>query len=151
MLDFWIFGPALRSLGLTTIAVGGPATLEALPLTQVRCVVTAAYEAWPGLARVCAARNWDLIAVSLKGETPPNDGAPNPSRERGGHILLTSGTTGTYKMVLVDPAIDSFQMRRKVEILRLNEDTVFCVFDFTPWTGIGYRWAAAPLMVGGTM
>jgi fatty-acyl-CoA synthase/long-chain acyl-CoA synthetase len=87
----------------------------------------------------------------LEDEAARSGDALAPSRKPGGHILLTSGTTGTYKMVLIDHAIDSFQMRRKMDILNLNEDTVFCVFDFTPWTSIGYRWAAAPLVAGGTM
>jgi hypothetical protein len=66
LLDFWIFGPALRSLGLTTVAVGSAAELAALPLTRARCVITPADEASPDLARVCAVRGWKLLSMSLK-------------------------------------------------------------------------------------
>jgi len=107
LMDFWILSLALRSLGLTTVSVGSAAMLERLELPDVRCVIARPAESWPNLVRVCAARGLTLLSVSLEGEPAPGGGAPEASHEPGGHILLTSGTTGTYKMVLMSPAIDS--------------------------------------------
>jgi acyl-coenzyme A synthetase/AMP-(fatty) acid ligase len=66
----------------------------------------------------------------------------------GGHILWTSGTTGSYKMVLMDPACDVF-VRHRVEVFDMNQDTVLSVFNFGAWTGLGYRWPPSAWTVGG--
>ena len=148
LMEFWVLSLALRSLGLTTVAVGSAATLEGLTLPDVRCVVTLPSEPWPDLPRICAERGWKIVSVSLKGES--GRGAPKHFGETGGHILRTSGTTGTTKMVLMTKAIESFYLRRKVDVFGLSDESVASVFDFMPWTGIGYRCAAAPWVAGGT-
>ena len=151
LLDFWILSLALRSLGLTTVAVPSAAALDELGLPDVRCVVvTNPAEAWPGLGDLCAAQGLPLLSVSLDGEPAlglDTSGAPYPS---GGHILRTSGTTGSYKMLLMSPAFDAVFLQRKVEIIGMNRDTVLSVFDFPAWTAVGYRWAASPWTVGAT-
>jgi acyl-coenzyme A synthetase/AMP-(fatty) acid ligase len=149
LLDFWIFSLALRSLGLTTVAVGNTATIADLALRDVRCVIARPSEPWPDLAPLCAARGWKLLSVSLKDEPAPDNGSDDVGREAGGHILLTSGTTGTYKMVLMSPAIDSFLLRRKADYFGLNADSVVTVFDFAARTAIGYRCAAVAWIAGG--
>lgn len=151
LLDFWIFGLALRSLGLTTAAVGSATMLTALSLPNVRCVITGAAEPSPDMALTCASRGWPLLSVSLEDETRPGRGVLERSYDAGGHILLTSGTTGIYKMVLMSPGVDAFFMRRKVDVFHLTEDSVVNLFDFRPWTGIGYRCAIATWKVGGTV
>jgi acyl-coenzyme A synthetase/AMP-(fatty) acid ligase len=65
-------------------------------------------------------------------------------------VLVTSGTTGAYKSVLITPAFGETFLRHRVEVAGMNADTVLSAFDFAPWTGIGYKWAASPWMVGGT-
>jgi len=105
---------------------------------------------WPDLESLCKAREWPLIAVSLENESPSQLPLPNAPHEAGGHILLTSGTTGKYKMVLNTPAIEAEILKQKAEVVGMNQDTVFSVFDFGPWTGPGYKWAAAPWLAGGT-
>src|SRR6185503_15962210 len=92
-----------------------------------------------------------LLSVSLEGEPAFGEDAPEVLCEPGGHILLTSGTTGTFKMVLMSPAVDAVFLRRKADVIGMSQDTVLSVFDFTAWTAIGYRWAASPWIVGGTV
>jgi len=150
LLDFWILSLALRSLGLTTAAVGNAKMLAALTLPDVRCVIARPSEPWPDLGPMCAARGWPLLSVSLDDE-PPAEGVPEHSHETGGHILLTSGTTGAYKMVLMSRDVEAFFLRRKVDAYHLTENSAATVFDYKPWTGIGYRCAAAFWTVGGTV
>jgi acyl-coenzyme A synthetase/AMP-(fatty) acid ligase len=149
-LDFWILSLALRSLGLTTIAVGAEAMVNELPLPDIRCVVTRPGEVWPDLASVCKARGLALLTVSLEDKPSEDVVLPKTPHEPGGHILLTSGTTGRYKMVLSTPAIDAVFLRWRNEVTGMSQDTVLSVFDFAPWTAAGYRAAASSWMLGAT-
>jgi acyl-coenzyme A synthetase/AMP-(fatty) acid ligase len=151
LMDFWILSLALRSLGLTTLAVGDAKMLASLELPDIRCVITPPGEAWPDLAPLCDRRGLMLHSVSLEEADLSSDAVPPETpQEPGGHIMLTSGTTGRYKMVLNTAAIDAAFLRLKVEVVGLNQDSVLSVFRFPAWTLMGYRWAAAPWIVGGT-
>ena len=149
LMDFWVLSLALRSLGLTTLAVPSVAEVARVGLPNVRCVITSPGETWAGLDGLCTELGLPLLSVSLASEPAlafEVSEAPHPV---GGHILRTSGTTGIYKMVLMSPAFDAVLLRRRAELFGMNKDTVFCVFDFPPWTGAGYKWAASPWSVGG--
>jgi acyl-coenzyme A synthetase/AMP-(fatty) acid ligase len=89
------------------------------------------------------------MSVSMDGEQVLALDAPGAGPPSGGHILQTSGTTGLYKMVLMTAAIDAVFLRRKVDVIGMDQDTVLSVFDFGPWTAAGYRWGASPWLVGG--
>ena len=149
-MDFWILSLALRSLGLTTVAVGSTAMLGDLPLPDIRCVATIAGETWPGLARLCQTRGLTLLAVSLDDDPQPNASLSQTSHAPGGHILLTSGTTGRFKMLLSTPANDAASLRWRSEVTGVKQDSVLTVFAFESWTAAGYRAAANPWIVGGT-
>ena len=149
LMDFWVLSLALRSLGLTTLAVPSVAEVARVGLPNVRCVITSPGETWAGLDGLCTELGLPLLSLSLASEPAlafEVSEAPHPV---GGHILRTSGTTGIYKMVLMSPAFDAVLLRRRAELFGMNKDTVFCVFDFPPWTGAGYKWAASPWSVGG--
>ena len=53
LMDFWILSLALRSLGLTTVAVPSAAEVGKLGLPNVRCVITSPGEIWAGLDDLC--------------------------------------------------------------------------------------------------
>src|SRR5579863_4229256 len=162
-MDFWILSLALRSLGLTTVAVGSVtegdaqakpnvrAAVNKLGLPNVRCVITSPVESWAGLDGLCTELELPLLSVSLAGETAMGLEAFEAPHPLGGHILLTSGTTGSHKMVLMSPAVDVALLPRVVEIIGLSQDTVLSVFDFPAWTAIGYRCAASAWTVGGVV
>ena len=101
--DFWILSLALRRLGLTTINARSLADLSSIGLGEVRCVIAGAAERSAGLEAACAARGWPLISASA--DEPPAGHAydPRSAAKPGGHILQTSGTTGVYRRVLIDP------------------------------------------------
>jgi acyl-coenzyme A synthetase/AMP-(fatty) acid ligase len=149
-MDFWILSLALRSLGLTTVAVGSAAMLGELRLPDIRCVVTRPREVWPDLASLCKARGMALLSVSLEDAPSPDAALPQTPHEPGGHILLTSGTTGRFKMVLSTTHIDAVFLRWRTEVTGMSQDSVLSVFSFEPWTAAGYRAAANPWLVGGT-
>ena len=150
LVDFWILSLALRSLGLTTVAVPSAATVAKLGLPNVRCVITSPGETWAGLGGLCNDLGLSLLSVSLAGEAALGLEASKALSPSGGHILLTSGTTGTYKMVLMSPEVDADFLRLHVELFSINQRTVFNVFNFGTWTGLAYKWAASPWSVGGT-
>jgi acyl-coenzyme A synthetase/AMP-(fatty) acid ligase len=91
-----------------------------------------------------------LLSVSLEDEPSQDAALPQTPHQPGGHILLTSGTTGRFKMLLSTPAIDAVFSRWRSEVTGVRQDSVLSVFSFEPWTAAGYRAAANPWMVGGT-
>jgi acyl-CoA synthetase (AMP-forming)/AMP-acid ligase II len=149
--DFWVLSLALRSLGLTTIAVPDVPAVGKLGLPNVRCVITTAYETWAGLESLCAERGLPLLSVSRDGESATALQLFDSSYPTGGHILRTSGTTGSHKLVLFSPACDADFIQRKVELLGLKQDCVYCLFGFGVGTGIGYKCAASAWSVGGAV
>jgi len=151
LMEFWIFSLALRSLGLTTVAMRAPATVGKLGLADLRCVVTSAGETWPDLDSACGKLGLPLLSVSLDGEAALDLEAPAPAHPPGGHILWTSGTTGASKLVLMSAAVDAVMLPRKVDAFGMNQDTVLCTFNFPAWTGPGYRFSASPWTVGGAV
>ena len=149
LMDFWILSLALRSLGLTTVAVRSAAEVGKLGLPNVRCVITTPVETWAGLDGLCTELGLPLLSVSLAGEPALGLEAFEAPHPLGGHILLTSGTTGIYKMVLMSPACDADFLRLHVELFGINQHTLLSVFDFGAWIGLAYKWAASPWSVGG--
>jgi acyl-CoA synthetase (AMP-forming)/AMP-acid ligase II len=150
IMNFWILSLALRSLGLTTVSVRSPAMVRGLGLANVRCVITTPGEVWAGgLDVLCTELRLSLLSVSLAGEPALGLEAPEAPHLLGGHILLTSGTTGIYKMVLMSPEIDAEFLRLHVELFTMNQHTLLSVFNFGTWTAPGYKWAASPWSVGG--
>ena len=164
LLDFWVLSLAIRSLGLTTVAVGsveeaphGVPSLRGsvgkLDQSNVRCVITTPNETevWPGLDGLCSLLSLPLLSASLTNEGGALGLEAFEARQPpGGHILVTSGTTGTQKLVLMSPAFDATFLRNKVELNGWNQDSVLSVFSFRAWMAIGYRAAASPWLVGGT-
>jgi acyl-coenzyme A synthetase/AMP-(fatty) acid ligase len=151
LMDFWIFSLALRSLGLTTMAAPSVEAIGELGLPDVRCVVAAAAESWPGLEEMCATEGFRLLSVSVAGGAPLTLDMFPPPDPPGGHILQTSGTTGAYKKVLIDPSFEAEFLRARREVTGINHDSVVCAFDFGGWTGVGYKTPASAWIVGATV
>jgi acyl-coenzyme A synthetase/AMP-(fatty) acid ligase len=150
LLEFWVCSLALRSLGFTTVQIMAPAGLDELAL-EGRCfVVTPAGPGMPDLEAACARKGLDLVRLQVQGERELGlDAGPTVPRT-GAHLLRTSGTTGSYKLVLITPESDAVFIPRTANAVGMDQDTVLAAFNFPSWTGVGYRWVAAPWTVGGT-
>jgi len=151
ILDCWITTLALRSLGFTTLAVGAVNDLAHVQASGLRLVAALAEEALPGLAEVCAARALPLALLGRDGGAQLGLHAYPPPCGPGGHILQTSGTTGTYKKVLIHPSFEAGFLQQRLDLAGASSGTVIDLFDFALWTGGGYKSAAAAWMVGGTV
>jgi hypothetical protein len=146
---FGFLSLALRSLGLTTVDLrpAGAAGLPGLP--NVRGVVTLSGEPWTSqLESKCTELGLRLQSVSLADEAAVGLDASQPM---GGHILLTSGTTGTSKMVLMRADRDADLVRLHAGLFGLNQHTVFSIFHYGAWSGLNYKWAISTWSVGGAV
>ena len=102
--ESWVAILALRSLGLTTCPVQSSQAMVDLRLTGARCVVSSTTESWEGLSATCDQHGLEHVRVSFLEEQPLALDAT--TYRQGGHILLTSGTTGDYKKIFMDPAFE---------------------------------------------
>ena len=136
-LDAWIQGLALRSLGLTTVV---SETIERVGLATIACVVATEAEYRADLEAACAAAGLPFVRVprGVYAAAAPVPDAPDLADASGGHILLTSGTTGSYKKILVGPATEAAKTTVFREVFEIAADSVVSTFDLGGWTGVGY-------------
>jgi phenylacetate-coenzyme A ligase PaaK-like adenylate-forming protein len=152
LLDSWLAGLALRSLGLTTLAVPSLDVIPKLGLRNIGCVVGDADAARPDIG---GSESWqfvrlptNIIAGVSDGQTPH---MPEIGRLVGGHIVLTSATTGAPKKVMMDLGTEAIAFPLGTEINGISERSVVYVPNFGLWTSGGYDWAAETWNVGGTV
>ena len=136
ILQAWIVGLALRSLGVTTVNGRDLGDLETLALPAV-IVVRTSNEDPPGLDAAAAAIGARVLVVphDLAGDLEAIEAPVGP---QGDHILLTSGTTGVYKKVLYTAASEGAGAARRSNTYGFSADTVLNVFSFGGWTALGY-------------
>jgi acyl-coenzyme A synthetase/AMP-(fatty) acid ligase len=138
LLDTWIIALALRSLGLITVharSVRGVAAFGPGPLL----LVSTDAEAWTGLDEAAAYGRLLMVPGAAYAEGAAAAQAPPPTAPFGAHILLTSGTTGVYKKVLVTPECDAWNQALRADLYGFSPASVANVFDFGGWTAVGYH------------
>lgn len=149
--DAWTLVLGLRMLGRDTVCVASADHIAPLQLRHPGCIVV------PGsvsrAAADAAARALPVIAVPLAAcfDAGPAD-APQPwsyPHGCGGHILHTSGTTGSRKKLLLTDAIEDKANAERARQNSLSGDTLHHSLDFGLWTGIGFRQTSAVWHVGG--
>ena len=150
--DNWVFLLALRSLGLHTVAVPGVEALDEIGLRNIGCVITPIRDqpiriaaGGPGCKIMQIPRRM-FLGKSMEGTTQ----APNWEAPMGGHILVTSGTTGKKRKSCSIPPPSSIIARRQSEVYFISPESVVNVFHFPIWTGGGYKIPAAAWSEGGT-
>ena len=67
----------------------------------------------------------------------------------GGHVLLTSGTTGIYKKLFVDGRDEDKRNAARARVLSLDDSVVYHVAGLGPWTATGFRMPLAVWHQGG--
>jgi acyl-coenzyme A synthetase/AMP-(fatty) acid ligase len=149
ILAGWTVDLALRTLGLTTVSVRNPAELEGLKGLPIVALVTRAAErrtGWPADLAPAAPR----IVIEpgdLAGPGTDGDLDPPPAGPSGGHILLTSATTGRPKMILIDAASEEASRNSAIDLYaqRLEPGADVATAEgrinllyFGLWTAVGY-------------
>jgi acyl-CoA synthetase (AMP-forming)/AMP-acid ligase II len=147
--DSWVTILALRSLGVTVAPINAVEVIAGLDAPGLRWVVNSTAEHWPGLEAACVELGLELISAPPTAAGPADFAAP--VHRPGGHILLTSGTTGAFKKVLMDVAFEGEYLRRRQAVIAVTQDTVANLFDFGAWTGLGYRAPMGVWLEGGAM
>jgi acyl-CoA synthetase (AMP-forming)/AMP-acid ligase II len=133
MIDSWVIALALRSLGMTTIPVPSLDQIDALGLGDFGCIVTDVARESGEPARP---RDRDYVMVRIRrgvylGE--PGGELPDPRRMAsapGGHIMLTSGTTGSVKKVRMDDAMLAARLTATAALCGFDDRSVVCLFNF---------------------
>ncbi|HEX4196840.1 MAG TPA: class I adenylate-forming enzyme family protein [Caulobacteraceae bacterium] len=150
LAEVWIIGLALRGLGVTTLHFNSPDYIDRLGFDRPTVVAVAA-ESWPGLAEA-AARGGGLLILTPRevydGWPEAEAAAPAPG-PAGGHILLTSGTTGVYKKVLITAAGEAANLAFRTDLYGLSGQSIVNVFSMGGWTSVGYHLPATVWSLGG--
>ena len=153
LLDAWIIVMALRALGLNTISVRSIEQAESLKIRDVACIVITQTGAAAENLAVKATSGTKVVAI------PPSIYAVKDTNELlvvqhdvrpfGGHILYTSGTTGTYKKILMRGEYEEGRNRARAQVLSLDGNIIWHVIDFGLWTSIGFKAPSATWYAGG--
>jgi len=151
LADSWIVGLALRGLGLTTVAVRSADQLSQLGLSNIQCVVTSEIEGWLGLESLCATAGWQRVLIPEAIFADIAAGTVQLAKKQGGHILLTSGTTGHYKKVLIDSGRSAIQASLRKRLLEISGRSVLNMTQYPSWTGAGYHYPSITWASGGTV
>jgi acyl-coenzyme A synthetase/AMP-(fatty) acid ligase len=148
---FWSLSLALRSLGVTTIQPRPGQPLEDLGLPEVLGVVGSPAERSLDLDQACATAGLPLLYAAIEAETPLWPTRAASAGKTGGHILLTSGTTGLQKKILMEPSFEPAYIRYRRRVMDISHDSVGVLFDFAAWTGAGYKGVVSSLTAGATV
>jgi acyl-coenzyme A synthetase/AMP-(fatty) acid ligase len=140
-LDSWAMDLAARSLGVHTIAVRMAEELPQLRLRNVSCVITTIPDI--PIEKLLPGGGYKLMRVPHPMFLGVQAGAvpelAETRRPEGGHILLTSGTTGNRKKVMLSSETLSLRTERQSDIYGITGDSIVNIFDFAMWTGAGYK------------
>jgi acyl-coenzyme A synthetase/AMP-(fatty) acid ligase len=153
LLDCWIVALALQALGLRTVSVSSVAMIPRLRLGDVAAIVTTESEAHASPVQLDDRERAVVIAIP-SADYSMAESVTEPvsaeERDRGGHILYTSGTTGTYKKVFLDAARQARRNAERVQLLcQQQDDIIYYCGDFGLWTAFGYKTPMTVWHMGG--
>jgi acyl-coenzyme A synthetase/AMP-(fatty) acid ligase len=153
LLDSWIIVMALRALGLTTVCVRSNEQTQSLRIQGAACLVTTQDEVETNnLLKNLTSAARIVIIPSPTHSVKTTDGLSpwcNARQPFGGHILQTSGTTGSYKKLLLRGELEDRRNQIRVEHYAFDRRTVYHAFDFELWTGTGFKTSSAVWHTGG--
>ncbi len=155
LVDSWCAVLALRSLGLDTIAVPSLSMIPDLRLKDVVCIVTPQIDLETAQLQTSALAGKPVILLpgtlwkdSGAGPLPEPHGSERPA---GGHIIFTSGTTGTSKKILIGADQDERQFVRKAQVLGWPAQPVVYCGGLGLWGSTGYNYPPFVWNAGGCM
>jgi acyl-CoA synthetase (AMP-forming)/AMP-acid ligase II len=138
VFDGWALRLALHSLGLTTVDLASADEFGAYQLRNIGCVITTIQDQSIEVpdAEYKLVRIPDSIFFGKQAGPVPE--MPRIDVPAGGHILLTSGTTGFKKKVLRDAEGTWNDVPQRRAVYSIFADSIFHANDFTAWTAAGY-------------
>jgi acyl-coenzyme A synthetase/AMP-(fatty) acid ligase len=158
LLAAWILSFALRGLGLDAAVTRTDEQVELFAGLDVACVISLTSEnrrvtAVPAGAKALRISDPSLSAISETDPLPPLPGG----LLAGGQILLTSGTTGESKKVLLDYGCTLATIEARAanyhdlgdKYRQLGPDNLLNVFGLGLWTGAGHLWPMVAWCLGG--
>jgi acyl-coenzyme A synthetase/AMP-(fatty) acid ligase len=153
LLDTWIIVMALRALSLNTICVRSNEQTKSLGTRGAACLVTTQPEAATyGLPEDVWSGTKVVIMPSPANSIENKDGLLpwySGGSAFGGHILYTSGTTGTYKKLWMGGEFEDRRNRIRAQLYSFDRRTVYHSLDFELWTGTGFKTSSAVWHAGG--
>ena len=154
LLPVWINVIALRALGVTTVSVITLNQAVSLELNNVVWVVVASTEDLNGgelgdIPFGDAKLTWSLPTINRSQQLLA---IPQESFSvSGGHILYTSGTTGTNKKVLLPAEHEDLRNEARIVSMGLNRDTIYYGSSIPIGTSAGYKTPLSVWHAGGSV
>jgi acyl-coenzyme A synthetase/AMP-(fatty) acid ligase len=153
LADAWIIVMSLRALGLNTVCIRSNEKPESLVIAGVACVVTTETEAATYAVLTKSSGNRKAVVIpSPLHSSNKNQELLHLHSDRppfGGHILYTSGTTGTYKKIFMNGEFENRRNEIRAQFYSCNKNTIYHGVDFELWTGTGFKTCSALWQVGG--
>lgn len=148
LANCWVATLALQAQGYTTICVRSLDVLESLNVKNLTAILVSADE-YKVLER------FDSVPIFVVSSPEFNSAAPLELRpcaeitDECGHILYTSGTTGTYKKIFMHARKQLEADQERCRYQRYSGSTRYHGLGFGLWTALGYKQPPAVWSVGG--
>ncbi len=151
IFDDWLLTIALRALGLETMCPASLADVRAMSMFKISAIVlgteTAAslrvppeYFAVPKIVVPKSAFQADGSATDCQGAS-----------SSGGHLLVTTGTTGSPKAILYPEHNAELRDENRAVSFGFGRDTVYYASNFPLYTAVGFKNPSATWHRGGTV
>ena len=153
VLEKWVTVLALRALGLHTVTIATLALAGELGIRNVSCVVTTQEMSRQIGAVPAAFGGARLISVPQtvygRDSTAPVPSHPGDAPPYGGYLICTSGTTGAYKKVFYEGALEKESILWQADAFSLDKNSIFHIVDFPTFTAIGAKCPPGAWYAGG--
>lgn len=141
-LDGWLLTVAARAVGLHTIVLSGANQIAELNLGARAVVLVMGAKPTAAYALASATTGSPIVVIPPEafGAPPKLDKARLPSDAAcGGHVLLTSGTTGRYKQVMIDCTAEAARAHDLATLFGADERSVLFMGPMGLWTSAGHN------------
>jgi acyl-coenzyme A synthetase/AMP-(fatty) acid ligase len=148
LLDSWFVLLGLRACGVTTLATHTPEVAADVRLGAIGCIVTTEAEKHTAALTLARKQGWrEIVVPNAIGALAAK--AQDISGPEGGHLLVTSGTTGRYKLVYRGPSSNKLRSERHVTEYKIGGQTWQYFGAAGPWAAGSYGRVLSVWSLGG--